>query len=265
MQQWTTCFVSTFGIAWLSFKHHEMGIHNFAIRHLIRYWNGHPVIHAMYLMSLWSRHQNIITPTSHSFLVLWILLVVINLFKTTSWHGNSFHITGSLWRESTIRFTLQRTKNAELWCFIWCKPGHTVEQTLEMFVISYAMTLIWRFCAICGKRNVSPIICLIASMQTCSTLYSLHKLLAWVYCEMLIYFFYGTCKLLCFWVLSHDSESEYAWKCEQNDLLSVRLLKLLKLLSHLEAQTPFMYLLWNAYYVEWCQVRWCWTEWSSGT
>ena len=32
---------------------------------------------------------------------------------------------------------LQKASGAELWCFLWCVPGQTVEQTDEMLVISH--------------------------------------------------------------------------------------------------------------------------------
>ena len=48
----------------------------------------------------------------------------------TSSNGN---ITGPLWRESTGDRWIPLTKasDAELWCFLWSAPEHTVEQTIE--------------------------------------------------------------------------------------------------------------------------------------
>ena len=48
-------------------------------------------------------------------------------------NGNSFRITGPLWRESTGHWwiTLKKACDVELWCFLWS----TVEETVAMPVI----------------------------------------------------------------------------------------------------------------------------------
>ena len=51
----------------------------------------------------------------------------------TSSHGNIFCVTGPLWGESTGHrwIPLANASDAELWCFLWSAPEHTVEQTSE--------------------------------------------------------------------------------------------------------------------------------------
>ena len=67
-------------------------------------------------------------------------------------NGNIFHVTGSLWGESTCYWWIPLTKasDAELWCFLWSVPEQTHEQTLETPVIwdaiLFTMTLLYCLC-----------------------------------------------------------------------------------------------------------------------
>ena len=65
-----------------------------------------------------------------------------------TWHGNALDVTGPLWGESLDhqRITLITGQNVELQCFLCCLLPHTVEQTVELLVISGAMTFIWHCC-----------------------------------------------------------------------------------------------------------------------
>ena len=51
-----------------------------------------------------------------------------------SWHVNTLHITGPLWGESTSQqwSPSQRASNAELVCFLCCRPGKAVKQTVKL-------------------------------------------------------------------------------------------------------------------------------------
>ena len=44
--------------------------------------------------------------------------------------------TGHLW------IPLAKASNAEVWCFLWCAPEQTAEQTVDMLVILDALVLI---------------------------------------------------------------------------------------------------------------------------
>ena len=45
----------------------------------------------------------------------------------------------------TSWFPFQRAINKELWCILCCRHGQIVEQTIEMLVKWYTLTLIWVF------------------------------------------------------------------------------------------------------------------------
>ena len=62
----------------------------------------------------------------------------------TSSNGNVFRATGPLWGESTSDRWIRLTKasDAELWCFLWSPPEHTIEQPNETQVIWEAILLI---------------------------------------------------------------------------------------------------------------------------
>ena len=66
----------------------------------------------------------------------------------TSSNENIFRITGPLWGESTGHrwITLTKASDAVLWCYLWCLPEQTVEQTIETPEIWDAMMSIWRHC-----------------------------------------------------------------------------------------------------------------------
>ena len=66
----------------------------------------------------------------------------------TSSNGNIFRITGPLWGESTGRrwFSLTKATDAELWCFLWCRPEQTSEQTIETPVFWDAWRSLYRHC-----------------------------------------------------------------------------------------------------------------------
>ena len=62
----------------------------------------------------------------------------------TSSIGNIFHITGPLFGESDGQWWIPLTKasDVEFWCFLWSAPEQTVKQTIDMPVISDAISLI---------------------------------------------------------------------------------------------------------------------------
>ena len=62
----------------------------------------------------------------------------------TSPNGTIFRVTDLLWGESTGHRWIPLTKASEmeLWCFLWCAPEQTAEQTVEMLVIWDALALI---------------------------------------------------------------------------------------------------------------------------
>ena len=66
----------------------------------------------------------------------------IRIMKT-SWHGNTFRITGHLWGESTGHRWIPLTNDqwCGLWCSLWCQPKRSLEQTVGLPVIWNAMTL----------------------------------------------------------------------------------------------------------------------------
>ena len=43
-------------------------------------------------------------------------------------------------------FPSQRASDEELWCFLWCQPEHTAEQTVKRQVNVSVLVLIWRRC-----------------------------------------------------------------------------------------------------------------------
>ena len=55
-----------------------------------------------------------------------------------------FRVTGSWWGESIghLWITLTKASDAELWCFLWCMPIQTAEQTVQMPLIWDDMALI---------------------------------------------------------------------------------------------------------------------------
>ena len=66
----------------------------------------------------------------------------------TSSQGNAYCVTSPLWGESTGHWWIPLTKanRKELWCFLWCMPKETVEQTVELLVIWDAMSVMWCHC-----------------------------------------------------------------------------------------------------------------------
>ena len=65
------------------------------------------------------------------------------VYIMTSWHGNTFCITGPLWRESTGQQWVPFKKGLQ------CGPlvfSLAVEQTVELPVIWDTMALLWRHC-----------------------------------------------------------------------------------------------------------------------
>ena len=61
----------------------------------------------------------------------------------TSPNENILHVTGPLWGESTRhrRNPLTKASDAELRCFLWSVPEHTLEQTIDALVIWDAIAL----------------------------------------------------------------------------------------------------------------------------
>ena len=72
------------------------------------------------------------------------IVVPFSKDMVTSSNGNIFRVTGPLWGESNGHQGIPLTKasNAERWCFLWCAPQQTAEETIEMLVISDAMAII---------------------------------------------------------------------------------------------------------------------------
>ena len=104
--------------------------------------------------------------------------------NTVKWECFPHHCEGDLPVMSW--FCSQKTRNVELWCFLWCKPENTAEQTLEILLIWDDMMLVWNFCnAFCRKWLVYTIICLTFINQTYRYLYSLQKMLPLFECKML--------------------------------------------------------------------------------
>ena len=76
----------------------------------------------------------------------------------TSSNGKTYRVTGPLWGESIGHRCILLTKasDAELWCFLWCAPEQTVEQTIETPVIwkhhgaHYYVIVMW-----CRKRKTA--------------------------------------------------------------------------------------------------------------
>ena len=71
-------------------------------------------------------------------------LVTINDDMMTSSKGTIFRVAGPLFGELTGNRRIPPTKarDAKLWCFLWCAPEQTVEQTIETPVIWDAITVI---------------------------------------------------------------------------------------------------------------------------
>ena len=59
-----------------------------------------------------------------------------------SWHGNTFHVTGPLWWESTSHLWT-KASNTGLEVLFNNNLNETIEQTVELSVIWDAMTLMW--------------------------------------------------------------------------------------------------------------------------
>ena len=72
----------------------------------------------------------------------WRYHVLLSRNMMTSSNGNTFHITGPLWRESTGDrwIPLTEASGVELWCFLWL-PEQTVEQT-----VGTPSPSLWRHC-----------------------------------------------------------------------------------------------------------------------
>ena len=68
-------------------------------------------------------------------------------YMMTSWNGNIFCFTGSSRGKLSGHRWIPLTKasDTELWC-LCRKPGQTIEQTVELLVISDAMIFMWRHC-----------------------------------------------------------------------------------------------------------------------
>ena len=66
----------------------------------------------------------------------------------SSWHGNVIRITDPLWGNPPVtgEFSLQRTSNAELSCFLCCYSEQALEHTVELPLIWDATTPMGRHC-----------------------------------------------------------------------------------------------------------------------
>ena len=62
-----------------------------------------------------------------------LIIVALPWFPTTSWHGNTFCITGGLWWDLASHWT----RNEGFWWFRWCQLEQVVWQTTEIPVISW--------------------------------------------------------------------------------------------------------------------------------
>ena len=58
--------------------------------------------------------------------------------------GNIFRVTGPLWGESAGHrwIPLTKSRDAELWCFLWSAPERNIKQTIEAPMIWNAIVLI---------------------------------------------------------------------------------------------------------------------------
>ena len=65
--------------------------------------------------------------------------------------------TKHLWPFVQSRFPTQRVSSAELWSFVCCWSTQDTEQTVQLPVIWYALTLMWRHCNASLKGKCSHI------------------------------------------------------------------------------------------------------------
>ena len=63
------------------------------------------------------------------------------------WYGNTFHVTGFMWGESTSHRMIPLTlvQHYMFCCLLWCWPERLIKETVGLPVIWDAMTL-WRHC-----------------------------------------------------------------------------------------------------------------------
>ena len=57
----------------------------------------------------------------------------------TSWNGKVSHSTGPFGRGLHGRFPSAKASVTEAWCFLWCQPDQTFEQTVDLTVIQDAL------------------------------------------------------------------------------------------------------------------------------
>ena len=78
----------------------------------------------------------------------WEALIFSLILASMNPWMNTFHIDGPLWGNPPVtgRFPSQRLSDGEVWHFLICKLGWTVEQTIVLPVISDSMILIWHHC-----------------------------------------------------------------------------------------------------------------------
>ena len=54
-----------------------------------------------------------------------IVVVMLYAIMMILWHGDIFHIGSPLgWGIHWSHMTLQRPRNTDFWCFLWCMPKH---------------------------------------------------------------------------------------------------------------------------------------------
>ena len=72
------------------------------------------------------------------------ILLFFILSMKTSWHGNTFRITSTLWWNPLVTgwFPSQMSSKAYLWHFRWCWPEQADEQTVKLLVIWGTLTLL---------------------------------------------------------------------------------------------------------------------------
>ena len=69
--------------------------------------------------------------------------MILKIVMMSLWPGSSFSTTGPWWRKPPVTggFPLQWASSEDLWYSSCCQPEEAVEQTVELSLISDAMTL----------------------------------------------------------------------------------------------------------------------------
>ena len=123
---WTYAGILLIGLLRTNFSEILIEIHTFSFNEM------HLKMSSAKMPSISSRPQWVKVPPNHIM---------------TPWHGNTFHIMGFLFGESTsyqwIALTKPRASSTRLWCLLCCWPEKTVEQTINLPVIWDTMMTMW--------------------------------------------------------------------------------------------------------------------------